>query len=102
MPKLITHTRYYPQHLLSVVRKIPPFKSIHQRYSVKKMFLKIMQSSLKNTCVSVLFLKKETLAQVFFPVNFVKFLKTTFLQNTYGRVTGKKSLQAATQPFIKI
>ena len=31
------------------------------------------------------FIKKETLAQVF-PVNFVKFLRTTFLQNTSGRL----------------
>ena len=32
------------------------------------------------------FIKKETLTQVFFPVNFVKFLRTAFLQNTSGRL----------------
>ena len=31
------------------------------------------------------FIKKETLAQVF-PVNFENFLRTPFLQNTYGRL----------------
>ena len=31
------------------------------------------------------FVKKDTLAQVF-PVNFAKFLRTTFLQNTSGRL----------------
>ena len=29
-------------------------------------------------------IKKETLAQVFFPLNFAKFLRTPFLQNTPG------------------
>ena len=32
------------------------------------------------------FVKKETLTQVFFPVNFVKFLRTAFLENTSGRL----------------
>ena len=32
------------------------------------------------------FIKKETLAQVYFLVNFVKFLRTSFLQNTTGRL----------------
>ena len=35
--------------------------------------------------VAANFIKKETLAQVF-PVNFVKFLRTPFLQNTSGRL----------------
>ena len=58
------------------------------------MFLKISQNSQKNTCVRFSFLKscrpeacnfikKETLAQVFF-MNFAKFLRTPFLQNTSG------------------
>ena len=32
------------------------------------------------------FIKKEALAQVFFPVSFAKFLRTPFLQNTSGRL----------------
>ena len=32
------------------------------------------------------FIKKEDLAQVFFPVNFSKFSRTLFLQNTSGRL----------------
>ena len=62
-----------------------------QRCSVKKLFLKISQNSQENTCARVSSLiklqpyviKKETLARCF-PVNFAKFLRTPFLQNTSG------------------
>ena len=62
-------------------------RSSHRRYSVKKVFLEISQNSQKNTCVRDSFLLKlqATLAQVF-PVNFAKFLRTAFLQNTSGRL----------------
>ena len=60
-------------------------------FYVKKVFLEISQNSQENTCAIVSFLiklqaacnfiKKETLAQVF-PVNVVKFLRTSFLHRT--------------------
>ena len=55
----------------------------------KKMFLKISQNSQENTYVRVSFLTKSTLLknilwQRCFPVNFGKFLKTPFLQNSSG------------------
>ena len=52
----------------------------------KKMFLKISQNSQENTWVSFLiklYAWQETLALVF-PANFVKFLRTQFLENTSG------------------
>ena len=67
-------------------------EAVIQRCSVKNVFLIISQNSQENTCARVSFLiklqackfiKKETLAQAF-PVNFAKFLRTTFLQNTSG------------------
>ena len=42
--------------------------------------LKVLQIQTRN------FIKKETLAQCF-PVNFVKFLRTPFLQNTSERLS---------------
>ena len=55
-------------------------KAVVRGYSVKKVFLKISQYSQENTYTWNL---KETLAQVF-PVNFSKYLRTPFLQNTSG------------------
>ena len=58
------------------------------------MFLEISQNSQENTCVRVSFLIKlkapATLLKNrfwhrFFPVNFAKFLRTPFSQNTSGR-----------------
>ena len=45
-----------------------PFTEVvFRRCSVKKVFLKISQNSQENTCATVCnFIKKETLAQVFF------------------------------------
>ena len=42
----------------------------------KKVFFKILQNSQENTCGRVFFSR--------FPVNFAKFLRTSFLQNTFG------------------
>ena len=50
------------------------FKSRHQRCSIKKVFLEILQNSLENTCARVSFLIK---LQAFFVL---------FLQNTSGRL----------------
>ena len=72
------------------------FRSSHRGCSVKGVFLEISQKSQENTCVRVSFLincmpqacnfiKKEALVQCF-PVNFAKFLRTPFLQNTSRRL----------------
>ena len=47
----------------------------------KRVFLKISQNSQENTCARVSFLKKRLWHRCF-PVNFVKFLRAPFLQNT--------------------
>ena len=60
----------------------------------KKVFLKILQNSQENTCARVSFqnkvaglgpatLLKKTLGHSCFPVNFAKFLRTPFSQNTF-------------------
>ena len=58
-----------------------------QRCSVKNVFLEISQNSQGNTCASFLInLLKKRLWHRCFPVNFAKFLRTPFLQNTFGRL----------------
>ena len=61
----------------------------------KKVFLKISKNSQKNTCARVSFLIKLQAAPATllkrdshrcFPVNFAKFLRIPFLQNTSGRL----------------
>ena len=65
----------------------------------KKVFLKISQNSQENTCARLSFLiklqvlglrpaalLKKKLWYRRFPVNLAKFLRTTFLQNTVGRL----------------
>ena len=57
------------------------------------MLLEISQNSQENNCARVSFLTKLQVATLFkkgywhrcFPVNFAKFLRTTFLKNTSGR-----------------
>ena len=69
------------------------YRSSHQRCSFKKVFLKnFTKFSGKHLCWSLFFNKvsgmrpatllKKRLQQSCFPVNFVKFLRTPFLQNT--------------------
>ena len=62
-------------------------RSIHWRCSVKKVFLEILQYSQEKTCArfSFLILKKSLWHRCFF-VNFAKFVRTFFLQNTSGRM----------------
>ena len=62
-----------------------PFsQAVVQRCSVKKVFLKISQSSQENTCARVFFLikfflkKRYSLWHRCFPVSFLKFLTTLF------------------------
>ena len=71
-------------------------RSSHQGCSIKKGFIrnftkftgKHLCQSLIKTLIKTLnknFIQKQTLAQVF-PVNFAKFLRTSFLKNTSGRL----------------
>ena len=74
-------TKFNQRHWMS--------EAVVQRCSVKKMFLKISQNSQENTRVAVFFdkvanlrpatLLKNRLRHRWFPVNFAKFLKTSFL-----------------------
>ena len=65
-------------------------EAIVQRYSVKKVFLEILQNSRESTCARVSFLiklqatrpatlLKKRLWYRCFPVNFAEFLRTPFL-----------------------
>ena len=54
-------------------------EAVTQRCSVKKVFVEISQNSQENTCARVSFLKKRLWHRCF-PVNFVKFLRTSFLK----------------------
>ena len=58
-------------------------KAVVRRCSVNKLFLEISQTSQENTCARFSFLKKRLWHRCF-PVNFAKFLRTSFLQNTFG------------------
>ena len=66
-------------HKNTAIRRQPP------EVFNKKGFLKISQNSLENACARASFLKKRRLWHKFFPVNFAKFLRIPFLQNTSGR-----------------
>ena len=57
----------------------------------KKVFLEISQNSQENTCTKVSFLLRKILWHSCFAVNFVKFLRKAFLQNTSGRLLLKLS-----------
>ena len=71
-------------------------RSRHPRYSAKNVFSEISQNSQENTCARVSFLiklqarsatvLKKGLWHRCFPVNFAKFLRTPFLQNTLRRL----------------
>ena len=58
-------------------------KRSHHRCSTKNMFLEISQNSQENTCATLF---KKRLWRRCFPVNFAKFLRTPFLQNSSGRL----------------
>ena len=63
-------------------------RSCHQRCSVKKHFFR---NFAKFTGFRPATLLKERLWHRRFPVNFTKFLRTPFLQNTSGRLLLKKA-----------
>ena len=72
------------------------FKSSHQRCSVKKVILKILQISMENTCAGVFFNKvaglqvcnfiKKILRHMYFPVKVAKFFRTPILKNICERL----------------
>ena len=61
-----------------VIRNITKFRSRHQRFSIKKAFLK--KISQENNCIEVSFYLKETPTEVF-PVNIAKLLSERSLKN---------------------
>ena len=75
-------------HFSTKKKSVIIFKRSHRKCSVRKGILRnFAKFTGKHLCQSHFFKKekKETLAQVF-PVNFAKFLRTPFLQNTSGRL----------------
>ena len=63
------------------------FRSSHQRSSMKKYALRnFTKFTGKQLCQSLCFIKVAGLWDSCFPVNFKKFLRTPFLQNTSGRL----------------
>ena len=60
-------------------------EAVIQRCSAENLFLEISQNSQENTCA--LFFNKVA------PLNFEKFLKTPFSQNTSGRLLLNKSFR---------
>ena len=64
-------------------------EAVLQRCSAKTVFLIISQKRQENTCARASFLRaatslKKKLWHRYFSVNFVKFLRTSFLENTSG------------------
>ena len=93
------HDIYFQHHILCLYHvSISSFRSSHRRSSVRKGVLrnfakftgKHLRQSLCFNKVAGLrkrwLLQKKRLWQRCFPVNFVKFVRTPFLQNTSGRL----------------
>ena len=86
------------------------YRSSHERCSIKNMFLKISQKFTgKHLCQSLFLIKlqasscnfiKKRLWQRCFLVNFVKFLRMAFLQNSFGRLLLKTSIYKYLQFWI--
>ena len=78
------------------------FGGSHKRCSIKKLFLKILQYSLKTSVLESLFnkvtglhpcnLTKKRLLHSCFPVNIVKFLRTPILKKICKQLFMKHSL----------
>ena len=63
------------------------FRSSHRRCSVRKVVLRnFAKFTRKDLCQSLFFNKAKRLWHSCFPVNFTKFLRTSILQNTSGRL----------------
>ena len=62
------------------------WNALKEKFHSVSFLLEISQNSQENTCSIHLFLIKRKLWHKCFPVNFAKFLRTLFLQNTSGRL----------------
>ena len=71
------------------------------RCSVKKVFLEISRNAQENTSAPATLLKKK-LWDGCFPVNFAKFLRTSFLQNTSGRLLLKRHLKVGAKIYLSL
>ena len=60
-------------------------RNSHRRSFVKKVLFVILQNSQENSFALPATLLNKRLCHRCFPVNFVKFLRTPFSQNTFGR-----------------
>ena len=82
--------------------KLSLFRRNHRACSIKKMFSKMSQNSQeKHLCWSLFSVKlkafnfiKKKLQHNYFPVNFAKFLRATFLHNTLGDCSCLLELQS--------
>ena len=74
-------------HILVLARQ----KQSPEVFLCKKVFLEISQNSQKSPCEY--YLLKKRLWHRFFPVNFVKFLRAPFLQNTSGRLLLRRTVK---------
>ena len=101
MAALLSYQLNILQYVIGSLLEIERKRSIHGRCSVRKGVLRnLARFTGKHLCHSLFLNKvgglrpanllKKRLWHMFFPVNFAKFLRTTFLQNTSGRLLPKK------------
>ena len=101
MAALLSYQLNILQYVIGSLLEIEKKRSIHGRCSVRKGVLRnLARFTGKHLCHSLFLNKvgglrpatllKKRLWHMFFLVNFAKFLRTTFLQNTSGRLLLKK------------
>ena len=76
MSKIVSNSEIHLHHCLCEPSDFKIGRSNHQRCSVKKVFLKILQNWQKRNCVRA--------PHGFSTVSFTEYLRTLFLQNTSG------------------
>ena len=94
MIKLGTCNIYHCDDHDKTIKTRKSAEAVIQRCSVKKVFLEISQNSQEDTCARVSFLiklrsatlSKKRLWHRCFYLNFAKFLRTPYMQNTSGRL----------------
>ena len=62
----------------NVIREMVGSEAVARRWSVKNLFIKILQNSQENTCVSLYLNKVEETPTQVFSVNFAQFLRIPF------------------------
>ena len=81
------------------ITKYADFRSRHRRCSIRKGVLRnFAKFTGKHLCQSLLL--KKRLWHMCFPENFVKFLRTSFLQNTSGRLLLRFKINSTTGIFL--